>query len=504
MRLHPQRKTRASLIVLAVGVLPLPCVAATTTIDFETPEVTGFQAIDPYVQSGVTFRTPSPTCGVVGLRSRRATQVLSTSWDRVTADGNSPIVAELPIELAITFVEVELLPLEVNGSCDILGCHIAQLSLFGVAGNLLARSRVFPEECSFMLRAATSQPVTRAVIEFTIPFPCHCAAVAGPCGDCGMWPFEIDNFRFGQAPGLTLVPSLLWPPHHRLLAVHASVPADVCEGASQVTLVSVTSDEPDAGTSAEDLPNDIQDAEIGTADFDFALRSERAEGGDGRTYTACYEIQCMNGDVSQRCAEVRVPHDRRGQASLAAHLGAWSLTIYASPTMAARDVATVSVMVGTTSFEQAVATSQPLYGEADHDGREDVTLALGDSLSAVAIAYGDSLYARWEAGGQGYLAAIAPSSVTGVSPAASGTLQASVRPNPGLGYATLNYVLPRAGEVRLAVFDIAGHQVASLVGAWQPGGPHSTRFVPRARAGIYLYRLAWEGQSASGKFAVFR
>jgi hypothetical protein len=106
--------------------------------------------------------------------------------------------------------------------------------------------------------------------------------------------------------------SVLWPPNHRLVNIRATV---VAEGVDpEVSLASITSSEPDSGTSRDDVPGDIQGAAFGTADYDFQLRSERADS-QGRTYTVCYEADDVGGTVTQ-CEVVRVSHERRGTAQL--------------------------------------------------------------------------------------------------------------------------------------------------------------------------------------------
>jgi hypothetical protein len=56
-------------------------------------------------------------------------------------------------------------------------------------------------------------------------------------------------------------------------------------------------------------------------------------------------------------------------------------------------------------------------------------------------------------------------------------------PNPARGPARISYVLPRASNVRLAVYDVAGHQVTTLVDRWQDAGRGE---------------VSWDGRSASG------
>jgi len=117
---------------------------------------------------------------------------------------------------------------------------------------------------------------------------------------------------------LTLDPAALWPPNHKLASIHATVVAtDACDGAPVVRLLSITSDEPDDGLGDGDEPDDIQEETLGTADFDFLLRSERQGPVDGRVYTVCYEAEDESGNVGTGCATVVVTHDGNALAQFA-------------------------------------------------------------------------------------------------------------------------------------------------------------------------------------------
>ena len=63
-------------------------------------------------------------------------------------------------------------------------------------------------------------------------------------------------------------------------------------------------------------------------------------------------------------------------------------------------------------------------------------------------------------------------------------------PNPFNPETTISYALPQGSKVRLAVYDLLGHEVAVLVDASQPAGQHTVRFdggdLP---SGSYVYRL---------------
>ena len=89
---------------------------------------------------------------------------------------------------------------------------------------------------------------------------------------------------------------------------------------------------------------------------------------------------------------------------------------------------------------------------------------------------------------------LAPPLSTGVS-AESGELPVAVEllgnyPNPFNPETTIRYALPQAGKVRLAVYDLLGHEVAVLVDGSRSAGHHTVRFdgddLP---SGSYVYRL---------------
>jgi hypothetical protein len=103
---------------------------------------------------------------------------------------------------------------------------------------------------------------------------------------------------------ITTNPSELWPPNGKMVPVAVSVTAVDAVGLKSCQVVSVTS-------------NDVEGESGGGPDFVITgplrvtLRSERAGGGAGRTYSV--EVACSDqaGNTSNGTAEVRVSHDRR-------------------------------------------------------------------------------------------------------------------------------------------------------------------------------------------------
>ena len=126
----------------------------------------------------------------------------------------------------------------------------------------------------------------------------------------------------GLGPGtlsVGLEPPRLWPPNHRMVAIHATVtlsggcPA-ACPAPPVVILASVSSDEPDDANGGGDgnTLNDIQDAAVGSADFDLELRAERDSDGAGRHYEVAYVATDCFGSAAAASATILVPHDENG------------------------------------------------------------------------------------------------------------------------------------------------------------------------------------------------
>lgn len=106
-------------------------------------------------------------------------------------------------------------------------------------------------------------------------------------------------------------PVYLWPPNHKLHEVNMDlVVMDSCDPDPTVTLLSLTSSEPDNGQGDGNTVDDIQEAEVGTDDRSFLLRAERMGGGTGRIYTATYNATDAAGNSTDGVVEILVPHDQ--------------------------------------------------------------------------------------------------------------------------------------------------------------------------------------------------
>ncbi len=336
---------------------------------------------------------------------------------------------------------------------------------------------------------------------------------------------------------VTLDPSTLWPPNHALAAITATVTvSDVCDPNPVVTLVSVTSSEPDNGLGDGDTPNDIQGAAIGTDDREFLLRSERSGGGPGRVYTVCYEAKDEAGLVGRGCATVTVTHDQSALASFAPPLdgaglawdaGGW-VTVAAPAGVSGAAIADAAVEFGNDAFVRPPLDAP----QAGVGGPAGTVVPLGASATpslAWYLSSGDLqalmtgagtpiLYARVTVGGQVYLAPatipnVPPSVLNapvpdaaslaaltgahGAIPVATGdgnvaaaparvTLAARTPLAPG---GTLRFGLPHAARARLDLVSVAGRVVAVLADGDAPAGWQDVRVPSSIAPGVYFARL---------------
>jgi hypothetical protein len=102
-------------------------------------------------------------------------------------------------------------------------------------------------------------------------------------------------------------PALLWPPDHRLVPVHVAVGAeDACRGAARVSLLDVTSSEPDdAGADGRTTGDIVVRGSQGGADL--LLRAERRANGPGRVYRVRFLVEDDAGHAREATVDVVVP-----------------------------------------------------------------------------------------------------------------------------------------------------------------------------------------------------
>jgi hypothetical protein len=78
-------------------------------------------------------------------------------------------------------------------------------------------------------------------------------------------------------------------------------------------------------------------------------------------------------------------------------------------------------------------------------------------------------------------------------------------PNPFNPTTTIRYELPRAGVVRLAVYDVMGREIEMLVNERQAAGSYEATFDgSRFASGVYFYRLTAEGYSETKRMLMIK
>jgi len=104
-----------------------------------------------------------------------------------------------------------------------------------------------------------------------------------------------------------------------------------------------------------------------------------------------------------------------------------------------------------------------------------------------------------------------PSVVAVPRPAGGDTPQgllATAQPNPFVSSTRIRYALPREARAELAVFDVTGRRVRTLVDRVQPAGAHEVDWNGldasgrRPPPGIYLYRLTTGNRSETGRMVL--
>jgi serine protease AprX len=77
-------------------------------------------------------------------------------------------------------------------------------------------------------------------------------------------------------------------------------------------------------------------------------------------------------------------------------------------------------------------------------------------------------------------------------------------PNPARGSVNFSFELETAGHVELAVYDLSGRRVATVVDAELPAGRHGCVWEADAPSGVYLYRLTSDGFSQTHRLVLAR
>jgi hypothetical protein len=111
---------------------------------------------------------------------------------------------------------------------------------------------------------------------------------------------------------LTLNEDSLLPANNKMIPITVNADAnDAGSTIKSVILTSIESNEPDDEKGAGNDDADIQEANVGTEDYQFNLRAERLGKGEGRIYTITYTATDVAGNSITKSAIVVVPHESK-------------------------------------------------------------------------------------------------------------------------------------------------------------------------------------------------
>ncbi len=341
---------------------------------------------------------------------------------------------------------------------------------------------------------------------------------------------------------------VLWPPNHKMVDVTVDIEvSDVCDANVVVTLDMIVSSEPDNGIGDGNTINDIQNAEFGTDDRSFSLRSERSgRNHDGRTYTITYSVTDCSGNATTADIFVRVPHNQSGNAMAMSGFSAdgtsldpvaksVEIVIPSDPGDAqiadnpgerlspmdfdARRVLADRILLGNTS-----ATIEPEHvglKDVDQDGHADLVLTF-DSVDISEILLTSEEHGlvgvqfRTELLGgdrivKDVFALGPPMAMPEAAP--EGTVAIgflSVAPNPFNPQTTFSFTLASAEVVQLSLYNLRGELVRTLVDEHLSAGAHDYTWNGRDRSGqsvssgFYLARFQQGGEVVTEKVTLLK
>ncbi|UCG53027.1 MAG: T9SS type A sorting domain-containing protein [Candidatus Latescibacterota bacterium] len=361
--------------------------------------------------------------------------------------------------------------------------------------------------------------------------------------------------------------TVLWPPNHKMVEVCATViVTDNRDPAPTFVLTSVSSSEPDNGQGDGNTVNDIQGADVGTADVCFELRAERQGGGNGREYTIVYTAEDEAGNTASMTVAVRVPHDHSGFAMPSAGFlpdgtgldestDQFALVIPSRlPRLEmdenrnlvvvqdgydATEIEVHHVYVGNT--RGALRPEEALAEDINGDGLEELVLFYS-TADAIALITGTSPDGEkikrrgpdgpigmhyesldgteflvsniFDLGPPVQLVIVTPQTnsgdAKGDSRGAPGIAGPLAYPNPFNPATTIAYTIPETGIVNLRIYDAKGRLVDTLVNDTKSAGEHISTWAGRdasgspVASGVYFVRLEASGQVQTQKIVLLK
>jgi hypothetical protein len=334
---------------------------------------------------------------------------------------------------------------------------------------------------------------------------------------------------------LELSRDVLWPPNHKMSSITVDIEvSDVCDPDPSVTLVSVTSSEPDNGIGDGDTVNDIQGVEENTDDRAFSLRSERSgKNKDGRTYTITYRVEDCSGNFTVESVYVRVPHSQSANAMTMSGFTADGTALDAMSRFVEIAIPSVpldiraaidpdlrqpvlfeldarQVLTNKIALGNSWKTAKPLdvsLEDVDHDGASDLVLTFSSfevrSIALTSIENGAvGVQFRTEPLGGDHIVKNlfllgSPMNAAESEPTTTAARDESmsIAPNPFNPRTTFSFSLANPEHVHLGIYNLRGILVESLVDEQLAPGPHEYTWEGRdhtgrpVASGFYVVRL---------------
>jgi hypothetical protein len=151
-------------------------------------------------------------------------------------------------------------------------------------------------------------------------------------------------------------------------------------------------------------------------------------------------------------------------------------------------------------------------GDIDNDGRNELVVLGLDFLTVYDVGQPPQTTPRnhwpmygYDAQRTGCLACVETFSGVGDAPAAALAGDLVIHPNPFNPATTITYQVARAGAVTLAVYDVHGRLVDTLLdGEHREPNRYSLRYEGRLASGVYFLRLVTSGEGFARKMVVLK
>jgi predicted lipoprotein with Yx(FWY)xxD motif len=169
-----------------------------------------------------------------------------------------------------------------------------------------------------------------------------------------------------------------------------------------------------------------------------------------------------------------------------------------------RDTANCDIYAQRIAADAAINWPATGYLICGADSNQTHPTMVSDGNLGAVVAWQDRRNSNWDIYVQGFDTTGAGIEIG--SPPDGSTLHLSpASPNPSVAAVGISYSLPKSGEVELAVYDIVGQKVATLFRGVMSAGRHAVSWNGASvAAGVYFYRLSFEGMTRINRVVVVR